>query len=279
MKKLFVFLSVLPGLFAADAARPARAQSVFAPDLLRDRLWDDGKAEYNVYRAQEMREGITRPTEVVHILVKEPFNPKLRVKADRPTGTEVLKLNQVINVPTGSYAYHQMHSSFWNRASGALIKFSMSSNDSCGNTFKLGWLENGFLRLAYDTYWDGEGDGRLDLRLPSGAVFYDELPFKLRCLPRAAPAEYRVTLFPTVIGSRLGRNEPGPATIHVTQSETFRDVEVRSAAGTDRFRLESAFPYTLRRWMRADGSSLELAKAQRLDYWNHGHPGDESFLR
>jgi hypothetical protein len=274
MEKLLVLI------FVAGFADAARAQGAFGTDLLADRLWDDGKAEFNVYHAEEMRYGIARPAEIVHIVVKEPFNPRLRVKADGPPWIEVLKMNQVINVPTGVYSDHQMHSSFWSRSTGALLKFSMSSNDSCGNSFKLGWLENGFLRLTYHSYWDGEGDGRLDRRLPSDAVFYDELPFKLRSLRRgSAPAEYPVTLFPGVLSSRVGRPQPGPATIRVETFGSERDVEVRSASGTDRFRFDSAFPYTLKSWRRFDGSSLELQKAQRLDYWNHNRPGDESLLR
>jgi hypothetical protein len=267
-------------IFLSGFAASAPAQEIFGTDLLRDRLWDDGRAEYNVYRADEVRYGISRPTEIIHIVVKEPFNPKLRVKSDAPPSIEVIKMNQVINVPTGVYAYHQMHSSFWDRSTGALLKFSMSSNDSCGNSFKLGWLENGFLRLTYHTYWDGEGDGRLDQRIPPDTVFYDELPFRLRWLRRTPEqAQYRVSLYPTVIGSRLGHPEPQPATIRVARVGGERQVEVRSASGTDRFTFDSAFPYALKAWTRADGSSLTLRKAQRLDYWNHNRPGDESLLK
>ncbi len=263
-------------VWAAALASAAPAPPPFEAELLRNRLWDDGKAEYDVYRAEEVRDGALRSGEVVHIVVKEPFNPKLRVKADSPSGTEVLKMNQVIDVTTGVYAFHQMHSSFWDRATGKLVKFSLSSNDSCGNTFKLGWLDGGFLRLTYHTYWDGEGDGRLDQHLPGDVVFYDELPFKLRTLRRTpGPARYAISLYPSVIGSRLGHPEARPATILVSPSGSERIVEVRSAAGIDRFTFDSEFPFTLRSWARSDGGSLTLRKAQRLDYWNHGRPGDE----
>jgi hypothetical protein len=266
-------------VFAAGAAALAAAAPApppFGAELLRDRLWDDGRAEYNVYRAEEVRDGTVRKGEVVHIVVKEPFNPKLRVKADEPSGTEVLKMNQVIDFPAGVYAFHQMHSSFWDRVTGNLLKFSLSSNDSCGNSFKLGWLDGRLLRLTYHTYWDGEGDGRLDQRLPADAVFYDELPFKLRTLRRApAPAQYAISLYPSVVGSRLGRTEVRPATIVVTPSGSGRVVEVRSDAGVDRFTFDSEFPFTLLSWSRSDGGSLVLRKAQRLDYRNHGKPGDE----
>jgi hypothetical protein len=45
----------------------ARAASPFSPEILRDRLWDDGRAEYDVYDALEAREGMARPARVVQI--------------------------------------------------------------------------------------------------------------------------------------------------------------------------------------------------------------------
>src|SRR5438552_18738059 len=111
------------------AAGFVRAAGPFSADLIRDPVWDDGKAEYDVYEAVDVREGGPRPARVVHLIVKEPFNPKLRVKADHSPAIEVLKMNQVIDVPTGVYAVHQMHSTFWERSTGALVKFSLTSND------------------------------------------------------------------------------------------------------------------------------------------------------
>ena len=258
----------------------ARAAPPFSPEILRDRLWDDGKAEYDVYDALETREGAARPARVVHVIVKEPFNMKLRVKADRPPSADVIKMNQVVDVPAGAYAYHQMHSSFWARASGALVKFSMSSNDTCGNTFEEGWIDGGSLRLFFHTYWDGEGDGEREAVIPPGGVFYDELPFRLRTLARFEPAQYTIPLFPTVIGSKLGSPAFTPATIRVLPAggDGSLRVEVSRAGGVDRFAFQKAVPHVLTRWERPDGSRLELKKSQRLDYWNHHAPGDEKLL-
>jgi hypothetical protein len=257
------------------------AQEIFSPALPRDPLWDDGNAEYSVYRAEEVREGLPRKTETVHIVVKEPFNRKLRVKSDSPPGAEVIKMNQVVNVPTGVYAFHQMHSSFWDRATGALLKFSLTSNDSCGNSFKMGWIENGFLELTYHTYWDGEGDGSLKNRLPETALFYDELPWRLRCLKdRTTSREIRVELFPSVVGSKLGKPEFAPATLRIEPGPARGEyrVEVRHAGGTDVLSFDSRSPWILKKWTRSDGSSLNLKKTQRIQYWKKSRPGDERLL-
>jgi len=258
----------------------AGAAPPFSPALLQERLWDDGKAEYDVFDAVEIREGIARPARVVHVIVKEPFNAKLRVKADRPPSIDVVKMNQVIDVPTGAYGYHQMHSSFWERATGALLKFSMTSNDSCGNAFKEGWMDGSRWRLLFHTYWDGEGDGERGLALPADGVFADELPMKLRMLARFEPAQYTISLFPSVVGSKLGNPAFSAASIRVlppAPDGSIR-VEVSRPGGVDRFTFQKAAPHVLAAWSRPDGSSLKLRKSLRLDYWNHHAPGDEKLL-
>ena len=262
------------------ASATARAADPFSADLLRDRLWDDGKAEYDVYDAREVREGAPRPARVVILLVKEPFNARLGVKADRPPATDVIKMNQVIDVPTGVYAFHQMHSSFWDRATGALVKFSLTSNDSCGNTFKEGRIGGGSLQLLFHTYWDGEADGERTIRVPEGGVFLDELPMKLRTLARFDPAEYTILLFPSVISSKMGNPAFAPATIRVLPAgpDGAIRVEVAYRSGVDRFVFQKALPHVLASWTRADGSTLRLKKSLRLDYWNHHAPGDEKLL-
>src|SRR5439155_15381239 len=97
------------------AITASRAQ--FTPAFLQnDSYWANGKAEFDIYDAQIVREGQPRPCEVLHILVREPFDPKQFVKpegAPRADSIPVLKLNQVLHLPTGLYLWQQMHSSFW----------------------------------------------------------------------------------------------------------------------------------------------------------------------
>src|SRR5574337_868518 len=59
------------------------AWAQFSPALFQnDSYWGDGKAEFDLFDARIVREGIARPCEVLHILVREPFDPKQLVKAD-----------------------------------------------------------------------------------------------------------------------------------------------------------------------------------------------------
>ena len=92
MRSLVVLLCVFLG-----ARTPSRQ---FTPALLQNNsYWGDGKAEFNIYDAQIARYGIPRPCEVLHILVREPFDPKQFVKPEgppRPETIAVLKLNQIL---------------------------------------------------------------------------------------------------------------------------------------------------------------------------------------
>jgi hypothetical protein len=275
--KATTFLFIAGLLFACGAS----AQQMFRTDLLKDPIWNDGKAEYDVYDAKIMREHQLRPGRVIHIWVKEPFNGKLRVKADGPGDYEVIKVNQVMDVQTGVYAVHQMESGFWKRDDGELVKLSMSSNDSCGNTFKLAWLLGGMLRLTYHTYWDGEGDGVLEAKLPENFLFYDELPLKGRLMNAGSqPSEYHVMLYPTLIGSKLGKPEFAPATIRTQLLGVSGDkkVVVVHAGGTDVLIYGGPVPNVLKSWTQFDGSTLTLAKAGRIKYWELNRPGDEGWL-
>src|SRR3954469_8784850 len=77
-------------------AAPALAQ--FSPALLQnDSYWGDGRAEFNIYDGQIMRDGAPRPGEVLHILVREPIDPK------QTGAVPMLKLNQIVHLPIGLY--------------------------------------------------------------------------------------------------------------------------------------------------------------------------------
>ncbi|HAF15667.1 MAG TPA: hypothetical protein DCK99_18620, partial [Blastocatellia bacterium] len=54
----------------------SKAAAQFTPIFLQnDSYWANGKAEFDIYDAQIVREGQPRPCEVLHILVREPFDP------------------------------------------------------------------------------------------------------------------------------------------------------------------------------------------------------------
>src|SRR6266513_5976807 len=184
VKSLFYFCCAL-----FLSARFAAAQ--FTPALLQNNsYWGDGKAEFNIYDAQIACYGIPRACEVLHILVREPFDPKQLVKPEgspRPDAIAVLKLNQILHVPTGLYVYQEMHSSFWRVDNAKLLKFSLTSNDSCGNTYKEVRRNGDQLSYEYHTYWDGMGEGKETIAQPANGYFYDELPWLVRTIDFSKP--------------------------------------------------------------------------------------------
>jgi len=255
------------------------AAGQFAPALLQNSsYWNGGKAEFDFYDAQIVREGLPRPCEVLHILVREPFDPKQLVKPDdakRPDLINVIKLNQILHVPTGIYLYQQMHSNFWNIDNGALLKFSLTGNDSCGNTFKEGRRLSGEFAYDFHTYWDGMADGHENVPVPANGYFYDELPLRVRTIDFSkSNGEFEIQLAPTTINSKKDTIVFKPAKVSFKLSERTIDVDVQHDGGKDHFVLDRDFPFLLREWNAADGSRLKMKNSLRIDYWNYNKPGD-----
>jgi hypothetical protein len=251
----------------------------FTPALLQNNsYWADGKAEFNIYDAQIARYGIPRPTEVLHILVREPFDPKQLVKPDNPNqadAIQVLKLNQILHVPTGLYVYQQMHSNFWRVDNAQLVKFSLTSNDSCGNTFKEARRDGDKLAYEYHTYWDGMADGKENVGLPANGYFYDELPWLVRTIDFSKPGTgFEIQLAGTTINSKKDSFSFKSAKISFKSTEREIDVAVEHAGGTDHFILDRDFPNLLREWKAADGSRLKMKRSLKVAYWNYNKPGD-----
>jgi hypothetical protein len=274
------FTAALLGLTTLTAGA-----SPFSDQLLRDEaFWGDGKAEMTVFRGTEKRYGVARETEVRHILVRESFAAEERVKADdwRSAGAyPVIKLNQIITVPTGTYRYDQGVSTFWRAADGVLIKLSHTTNDSCGLAYKQGELEDdGHWRQRVFTYWQGMSEVDTRTRRPATALFYDELPFRLRLLDweRAQTGPFRVPVMASVVGSRAEPVAWPEAEITTSREAGDWRVSVAHARGTDVFFFDSASPHGLRRWERWDQTTLDRHITRRLPYWELNRPGDESLL-
>src|SRR2546425_13248551 len=150
------------GSFGGGAAATA-AVNAFAANP----LWDDGRAEIDAYEASILRYGIPRPLTAYLIVVKVDFSKQQLVKADPDHDPgdlfTVLKLNHVIDYQTGIYSYHQLASVFFDRASMDLVKFSLTSNEWCGNTYKEYTRRVGKGALHAHTYWDNQAEATYDV--------------------------------------------------------------------------------------------------------------------
>ncbi|MDQ6808592.1 MAG: hypothetical protein M3Z64_04090 [Verrucomicrobiota bacterium] len=261
----------------AVAIQTASAQ--FGTEFLQNNsYWGDGKAEFNIYDAQLVREGQPRACEVVHILVREPFDSKQFVKPEgpmRPDTIAVLKLNQIIHAPAGLLLYQQMHSNFWRVDNGQLFKFSLTSNDSCGNTYKEARRAADAFTYEYHTYWDGMADGRTTVAAPANGCFYDELPWRVRTIDFRKPSTpFEIQLAGSAINSKRDSFEFKPAKVSFTASERMIDVSVEHTSGVDHFLLDRNGPNLLREWTAADGSHLKMKRNLKVDYWKYNKNGD-----
>ncbi len=282
-----------PRTHAAAVQAPALA---LRSDFAAHPIWDDGRAEVNLYEAVEIRYGEQRPAQVAQIVVKEDLLPGSWVKADdwrQPGTVPVLKLNWVLDIPTGVYSYRQMVSVFLRRDDLALVKETLTSHEWCGNTWKGLQATPGGLRLEYRTYWEGEAEGSRALDWPAGAIAADSLPLLVRALPLDAAAARPVhlgeaPLGPTLIGSRVGPvaaaravftlQGVGPVPGMPVGSEG-AVVQVDTGPGTHRFWVEIRPPHRLLRWERPDGAIYRLMRSRRLAYWDLNGPGDGTALQ
>jgi len=251
----------------------------FIPAFIQNNsYWGDGKAEFDIYDAQIVREGAPRPCEVLHILVREAFDPKQLVKSykpNQPDAIPVLKLNQILHVPTGLYVVQQMHSNFWRVDNAQLLKFSVTSNDSVGNAYKEGRRENASFTFEYHTYGDGISGGKDNVALPANGYFYDELPWLVRTIDFQKPSTpFEVQLTGSAINSRKDNFVFKPAKVSFQSTEREIDVSVEHSGGADHFILDREFPNLLRQWNAADGSRLKMKRSLKVAYWNYNKPGD-----
>lgn len=266
-----LFLLLLMAVFLSPAhAGPSK--------FLSHEFWDDGKAEISVYDAKCFHYGRLYTSKIEYFLVKELFSSKELVKTNQYQSKDsipVIKLNQVISTPTGTYDYQQMHSSFWSKQTGKLIKFSLSHHEACGASFKKGELRDHKLNISGSTYWEGQANIEDKIIMEPNIWLYDELPLRARMLlADSQPIPANLQVVPSVIHSKTGSFLPAPAQISI-QDHT---VTVIHTGGKDVLKFDSAWPHVMNSWQQANGGSLTLKKSVRLPYWNHHAPGDEKLL-
>ena len=238
----------------------------------QDPLWDDGKAEFCAYDVIWSRYGNHYPGRALLVLVKEPWNPGLEVKADGPGSFEVLKLNHVRDVPTGIYTYHQMASVYLRRDSGALQKVAATSSEACG----ISTAEVVRGRLDTRSYFDGQGDRSLDY--PAGAIPEDGLPAALRdFVTGEAPAKLRV--FPSLMQSRFPELEAADWRVEKKEGGEGVRIQLLRKEQSLAYTFERQPPHRLLRFETGDGTVYQMKKCERLAYWEMHDPGGEAWWK
>ena len=93
---------------------------------------------------------------------------------------KVLKMNYITSIPVGVYEYNQMASIFFERSSGRILKYSMSSQDGCGNSYMLYTHTGEDHNFIFHSYFDDEGEIKRTITESDPIYFYDALPLILR---------------------------------------------------------------------------------------------------
>lgn len=296
-KILFLLLIIfVPALTAKDPVsnkltNPENFFEQVDHKWIENEYWFRGKAEVNFYQSNIMRYGTPRETkDVVHILVTEKHDPGLLVKADnwqRPGLLNMLKFNYVVNYQTGIYNYHQLMSVFFDQADLRTAKMTFGSQEWCGNSFKEMVNFKGKSSLTFNTYWDGQGNGKFEVNFPEDLVLYDALPVQLRMLKFKTGLIAKIQMLPTQFSSKISRPNPEEAVISVKSRDTIQvragefacyRVEVAHSKGVDRLWFEAQFPHRLLLWEAFSGNRFELIESKNLAYWQLNKPGDEKYL-
>ncbi len=239
-----------------------------------DRLWEDGQAEVAKYSAEKTIYGKVRQFEYIYILVKEEFNRKHNVKTDdydRKDLFSVMKVNKFARIETDNYPYHLLTSVFFKReAPGQLHKMTHSSQEWCGNTFKL--FEDTEIGYAYTyhSYWDGQGDGKFIL--DKGLVFEDQLSYTLRALDFKEGQNFTAGVVESQLSSKATKPKIYTASFGVKKDkidgQAAWQVHVLLEEGkVNSYWFATAYPNILLKQQTWDGQNMALKSVERTVYW------------
>ena len=266
---------------AIVTAKTALAQ--FTPALLQNNsYWGGGKAEFDYYDAQVVCQGQPRSSEMLMIFVREPVDAKTLARIDdpqKPNAMRTIRLHQIATLPVGMFVAQQSLTAHWRLDSLSLARLSVVGTDALGN-FSRRLEEKREANLKswfsfYDTYRDGAGFDIIAAPPKEQAIFYDELPLRVRSIDFSkANGDFAIQLAPSLIKEKLDTIVFKPAKLAWKIGERTIDVDLRYDAGTDHFVLDREFPFLLREWTLADGGRIKMKNSLRVDYWKYNKPGD-----
>ena len=269
-----------------------RSSAAFAVDnasFLTNPYWNSGNAEFQVYKALLTRYGIRRDGTAKIIIVKEPFDPDKLVKTNKSApAIEVIKMNYIQTVPTGVYDYFQMASFFFDRATGNIIKYTMSSQEGCGTTFMQYVYRRNSGHFVFHSYFDDEGDVTAELETAEPPVFYDALPLVLRFrLKEKTPCTLKVVqpliankfIKPALREARITNRLISAAGMGEVTAEQVYETTVEAGDARDVFYFEPTFPNRLVKWQKGNNDELLLQSSRFFPYWQFNKPGDEKLFK
>jgi hypothetical protein len=261
---------------------PRLVSGQFVPDLFQNRsYWGGGKSEIDFYQADFVRDGEPRQCEVVAILTPLFVDSTTMTYVDDPKSAGAIpgiRMNETATIPRGLAVEQRSIEALWRMDSMSLARLSFTGSDPTGNVSKTVRENRQADRSAW-TYWCDNNSGKTD-PAPIGrgakqAVFYDELPLRMRTLDFSkTTADVDIDLSPSLASSQKEFGETKPAKVSWKVGERTIDVELQYAAGKDRFVLDANFPFLLREWSASDGMHWKMKNSIRADYRKYLRNGD-----
>jgi len=233
--------------------------------------WFDGQAEVASYDLKQMRYGEARQGSAVLIFVKEPFLPKVQVKANSASDktVDVMKLNFTKKFNTGIYPYSIMQSVFSPLTTQPhALKVTASTQEWCGQTYMQLNNKKQF-DIKVHSYFEGEADQNLSL---DKHFLENELWVELRINPMDIP-NGQLQIIPDFSYFRLKHQKVKAYQAEIKQEKNkdslVTTLKYLSINRTLKIYQEPTFPYTILKWQEIakDTTEAVLSKKMRVDYW------------
>lgn len=216
MRVLFLFVS-LSFLLACQPQSPDQSPSQHAilvnqpveKEVGLSEQWYQGKAELTSYTLSQNRYQDVHPGQAVLVFVTEDFLTDKQVKNDNytnPNSIPILKMNRILDFPTGLYDYHVMTSVFTPAKAEEhphTLKVTHSTTEWCGQVFTQLNYEKGQYRSRLFSYFESEGDQETKVK---AALLEDEVFNRIRIQPSALPIG-KVKMLPSSTYLRLAHRE------------------------------------------------------------------------
>jgi len=157
-----------------------------------------------------------------------------------------------------------------------LHKMTISSQEWCGNTYKVYTPFGGGYRINYNSYWDGEGSGE---KIQEGDfLFEDQLPFTLRMMDLQEGLSFNARLMQTQISAKVGpiyadlarfRVRSTTYSFNENEIEAWKVVAQLDLERANIYTIEKAYPNRLLSVKTWDQRSLALKEVKRYAYWEN----------
>lgn len=247
--------------------------------------WYAGEAEITSYKLEQERYGEIRDGEAVLIFVTEDFLPKVQVKADNysESNIPVLKLNATKKFNTGIYPYSIMQSTFFPVANNEhAIKISASVQEWCGHVYtQLNNREQ--FEISSNSYFQGEADQNFNIQ---ETWTENELWTKLRIDPNSLPTG-EISIVPSLEYTRLKHKTIKAYNAFASLENSTYTLNYPELNRSLKINFNTTFPFEILGWEETSitgyGASAKTltTKATKLQtiksaYWNKNTNADES---